>query len=41
MTPIIYNAWKVSQGAKSAQATPRIAELAMPIPRKVRTKKVV
>ena len=34
------NSWKVSQGAKVAQATPRIVELALPIPRKVRSKKV-
>lgn len=33
------NVWKVSTGAKAAQASQRINELAAPIPRKVRAKK--
>lgn len=35
------NVWKVTSGAKAAQASQRISELSQPIPRKVRTKKTV
>ena len=33
------NVWKVTSGAKAAQASQRVSDLAQPIPRKVRTKK--
>ncbi|XP_002738421.1 sperm microtubule associated protein 2-like [Saccoglossus kowalevskii] len=36
-----YDPYKVTPSARSARATPRIAELANPIPRKIRTKKIV
>ncbi|XP_013390517.1 testicular haploid expressed gene protein [Lingula anatina] len=36
-----YDPYKVSNGAKKAHATPRVCELSLPIPRKIREKKLV
>jgi len=36
-----YDPYKVTPAARNARPTPRIGELSMPIPRKVRTKKVL
>ena len=35
-----YDPYKVSNGARNAVASPRVSELAVPIPRKVRSKKL-
>lgn len=35
-----YDPYKISQSAKRARCTPRVEELCVPLPRKVRTKKI-